>query len=880
MVALWCCSSDSPGGPTGDAAAADHAVGTDLAQGDEDSTVPDGPLPDSPLPSCHDNIKNAAETDVDCGGPSCPPCPPGNGCKAGPDCASKVCKGGKCASPSCFDKKKNGAETDTDCGGPGCAGCANKQQCKKGTDCKSGICKGGVCAAPGCTDKVKNGTETDTDCGGPDCPGCATGEQCKSGGDCASKVCKGSKCATATCFDKIKNGSETDTDCGGACKACANGKQCKSGSDCASKVCLGGKCAVASCTDKVKNGNETDVDCGGGCTGCADGKQCKKESDCSGLVCLSGKCSTDTFKVRSLYYANSFVDSPYPSDKPTYDSKGKMTNARSVCWGRAGFALAAYYTNRKVKVADSYMVDLTKNKEFKISGTSVPCYWAHPLLWRVYLHPTCKARMSKAARKSIEDYMWSYIDGHSKCSHSWGKTWIIAGSENHDTMQKSAYLLAAQALRALPAPYGGSRKLADKYTISNHFTGWQKHWKEYFRQRAREGINCEVASPIYAKYTLQAYYNIRDFAHSAILRSLADKFLHLYWADVSQEYLAATNLRGGAATRSYQDNYSFKGTHNCLRPYHYLYAWTDTKPGGKHPPLMVPVTSTYRVPKVISNMATASKSPYQYISRRFGLQGASHAEGYNVVFEGGNSHVRRFSYITKDYVLGTMTFHPAKNYNALLGQNRLMGVIFADNVNARILVLGNGTHSSNRTGYSEITGTTAGNCMIVQRDPKANKSKGTRVFVSAGSLWTNYKAHSSGWRFTRAGGAYVGVRLASGTTTTSSVSQGKMLNLTDTWSPVVIQLGQASSYKSYAAFQTSVAANAFSYKSKKLTYKAESGAVFEVWEKNTTLPRINGKTPSLNPAKTYSSPYILGYHGKDEIKIVYGKDKLLLNFKY
>ena len=51
--------------------------------------------------------------------------------------------------PTCTDGKQNGDETDVDCGGATCPKCAVKQTCKVLTDCKSGVCTAGVCAAPG-----------------------------------------------------------------------------------------------------------------------------------------------------------------------------------------------------------------------------------------------------------------------------------------------------------------------------------------------------------------------------------------------------------------------------------------------------------------------------------------------------------------------------------------------------------------------------------------------------------------------------------------------------------------------------------------------------------------------------------------------------------
>jgi len=86
-----------------------------------------------------------------------------------PNCSTQT-------TPTCSDGIKNGSETDVDCGGSTCPKCANGKLCSAGGDCTSGFCSPtGVCAAaPSCTDGVQNGNETGVDCGGS-CPPCQTG---------------------------------------------------------------------------------------------------------------------------------------------------------------------------------------------------------------------------------------------------------------------------------------------------------------------------------------------------------------------------------------------------------------------------------------------------------------------------------------------------------------------------------------------------------------------------------------------------------------------------------------------------------------------------------------------------------------------------------
>jgi hypothetical protein len=95
--------------------------------------------------SCKDGVKNGAETDVDCGGTTCPPCILGQACTNPNHCTTRRCVGNKCEAPDCGDSIKNGSETDEDCGGPDCAKCGVGKACNYGSDCTNSICVGGLC---------------------------------------------------------------------------------------------------------------------------------------------------------------------------------------------------------------------------------------------------------------------------------------------------------------------------------------------------------------------------------------------------------------------------------------------------------------------------------------------------------------------------------------------------------------------------------------------------------------------------------------------------------------------------------------------------------------------------------------------------------------
>ncbi|MCU0701123.1 MAG: hypothetical protein MUC96_31830 [Myxococcaceae bacterium] len=125
--------------------------------------------------SCNTGARDGTETGVDCGGGTCGTCPVGQGCASNTDCASNICNltTRLCVSSRCEDGVRNATETDIDCGGlfSGCLGpngggrtCAVGQACTRPWDCSSGYCgSANVCVPPirrSCEEHFVNGSRT------------------------------------------------------------------------------------------------------------------------------------------------------------------------------------------------------------------------------------------------------------------------------------------------------------------------------------------------------------------------------------------------------------------------------------------------------------------------------------------------------------------------------------------------------------------------------------------------------------------------------------------------------------------------------------------------------------------------------------------------
>lgn len=124
---------------------------------------------------CNDGVQDADETDTDCGGASCSPCAINSNCIVNSDCASMGCDvtTHTCDADQCHDGIRDGKETDVDCGGGTCPACADGKRCGQTSDCSQYfICTNGACAREpesDCLDGKDNNGDGLADCQDPTC---------------------------------------------------------------------------------------------------------------------------------------------------------------------------------------------------------------------------------------------------------------------------------------------------------------------------------------------------------------------------------------------------------------------------------------------------------------------------------------------------------------------------------------------------------------------------------------------------------------------------------------------------------------------------------------------------------------------------------------
>lgn len=546
-------------------------------------------------------------------------------------------------------------------------------------------------------------------------------------------------------------------------------------------------------------------------------------------------------------------------------------------------ALLFLTDNKNVAEAEQIIADFCGKPLTEYLGKPVS-QSRNEAVFRIYLTDKTRRLLSPKTKATIEDYALELITKYHRNitrADADKSFWLFTSSENFYVNNRRRFVQALQTLR-MSDRYGPSFQLQGE-SIESHYQAWVAFWIRYFRDRAGQGTDMEMAHPgSYGETTVGGYYDIYDQTDSPRLRELAGNFLDLYWAEVATEFDPRTGVRALAATRNpgatRDRTYWAK---NLL----YCYGWHDAGSKGTSLSLVPFFLSSYRPPEIVRAVARNSdRGAYLSISRRaLMIEGEEkESQGIIVFDKNGDGHLRRNVFYTPDYMLSTMTLDPARKYHVGGTLAQAMGVNFSADINSRIVLTGTGYYAER--ALNGITGTAVS---LIARDPKAAfgrgrfMSDGTRVLISNGQLWDNRVEDPSGWFFTRVGDAYAAIRVAGGgyTVTTRTYTwpgrelqeieekSGRYLELKDLWAPIVIQMGRAADYSSFVAFQTAIKGNKLEYENGKLTYLSAAKDKYEYWTRGTQSPKINGATVNLNPRKTYDSPFLSMEHGQSKAVI-------------
>jgi hypothetical protein len=494
--------------------------------------------------------------------------------------------------------------------------------------------------------------------------------------------------------------------------------------------------------------------------------------------------------------------------------------------------------------------------------------------------------LTEAASKNFEKEMWRVAKANSKLSEGGRPVWDMEGSENHHLSSKSGDFLAMQFLRKIPEY--ATQLLDDGSTLDQQYEVRRAYWLSWFDERAKRGQFVEAASPSYQGDSINALFNLRDFADDEVLRRKAEMYLDLTFAVMAEETLLTT--RGGPKSRV-KVGHEYDGAMAGERNYNLLFG----SPGRTFTPLgeNTLTTSSYYPQPAIGALAqdTTGRGTYTFTTRwpgpvaEGGGRNESNPDGRLWRTLDPERSVLRCGYCTPQYVLGSAALNPAYLDDTSMGF-RWQGVVFADDPLSRIGFEVLPAKKKDWHGFNPFFSLQDRNILITQKwapvppNPPSADPAYLRVYFSP----TLKDVHEDGgWIFAQDGAAFAALRVVTGgyrwtpawkhaDTITEDTKAFITLNTED--SPVILVVNQASDYNnSIDAFKAAIKAQPIR--------QSEGAVQFSTLTfRGTAKPgEINGAPVNLTPARGYDSPFIRSEWGSGLIRIRKGDTTLILDFR-
>jgi len=525
-------------------------------------------------------------------------------------------------------------------------------------------------------------------------------------------------------------------------------------------------------------------------------------------------------------------------------------------------------------------------------------YWNLGELVRILFHygrygDRVKGLVREDAEKEMVQMIGEY--NHDNCRMEYfeyekSRTWKIHESENHHLQRDVSLWLHTKVM--LLYPEIGDIRCADGHFTSEHQKAAARYLKEWICERGRKSLFVECASNVYSNSTIKNVYHIYDFADDEEMRRLAGSLIDLYYATAAQEQFHG--CRGGGQGRIYHCTY-VNGISE-METFHYCSLGVGRISHLKGNDYTM-LDSDYRCPELIQQLAreTWERGTYEIYSRPAGL--ADQENNYpHYSAEKGYGGIVRYSYCTPYYIMGTLHYHrlPHDRWLAISSQNRIQGITFATDRDARILAVPY-VEPDDRTSASYNTWFSAqkGSCLITMAIPKEYTYDGGQslsIWVSnAGGLADNLKKEC-GWLFTRSGGAYVAICIVGAYYIKENcldVSNGKKypkvsgtrICCKDMDGVVILETGDREQYSSMEDFKQAVLKNQMpKVQEHTLFYRSLQEHEFVFGLGKDDMAQIDGQDPAVEIPESYKSPYLNGIWGQPEVLLNYQNKEIRWDF--
>jgi len=462
-----------------------------------------------------------------------------------------------------------------------------------------------------------------------------------------------------------------------------------------------------------------------------------------------------------------------------------------------------------------------------------------------------KQRLSPKAQANLERSFWQCAKAYSKLAEARIDVWESDGSENHHVTSRMSDFLVAQFLKDIPAY--ANLKYDDGSTLQEQYEARLDYWSKWLDQRARRGLFYEDGSS-YENYTIEAFFNLRDFAEDPVLCRKADMFLDLIFTNMAEETLVS--VRGGPKTRTKEEGFE-------ARYYALLFAQ-----GGRFREFgnyLLP-TSTYHPSPAIVGLAKDAngRGTYSWSKRCPGFKKPPRPGDppkWNV-FDDTNSIIRN-GFSTLHYHMGSHGVDTTARVNWDARQQRWQGVVFANDPMARISMDGvslKGTPGNpEKDGYISNPFKTIQdrNVMVTMKwGPSKDKGVDPNLWIYFSNALDSVE-QEDGWIFVKSGDAFAAVKVVGRYEWVTpwehrdSLRPKSFVRQLDPHSPIITVVNDAADYDGdFAAFKKALKTQPIAWADGVLKFAT-------ITHEGPLKPgEINGKTVDLKPSRVNDSPFI------------------------
>ncbi len=484
-----------------------------------------------------------------------------------------------------------------------------------------------------------------------------------------------------------------------------------------------------------------------------------------------------------------------------------------------------------------------------------------------------KGRLSPKAQANLERSFWQCAKAYSKLAEAKIGVWESDGSENHHVTSRVSDFLVAQFLKDIPAY--ANLKYDDGSTLQEQYKARLGYWSKWLDQRARRGLFYEDGSS-YENYTIEAFFNLRDFAEDPVLRRKAEMFLDLVFANMAEEIMGS--VRGGPKTRTKEEGFEAR---------YYALLFAQGRKLGEISNYLLG-TSNYYPPPAIINLARDANGRGVY-------SWSKHCPGFKKlprpgdppkwnVFDDTNSIIRN-GFSTLHFHMGSHGVDATAKVNWDARQQRWQGVVFANDPMARISMDGvslKGTPGNpEKDGYISNPFKTIQDrnvVVIMKWGPSKDKAVDPNLWIYF-SHALDLVEEADGWIFVKSGDAFAAVKVVGGYEWVTpwerrdSLRPKSFVRQLNPHSSIITVVNDAGDYNDdFTAFKKALKAQPIAWSDGVLKFAT-------ITHEGPLKPgRKNGKTVDLRPSRVNDSPFIRSDWNSGIVYIRKGNETLKLDF--